>query len=124
LPNRECSARPSNPRPESPGEFDLPIDIDTGAIVDDVWRRWLAFDPIHRLEEPSTRQALKRLRSLHLTASTRDEWYLDLAARQFAGRGRELGLEVTLEEFEGGHFDKGPRFEAMYRRMLAALSSE
>jgi pimeloyl-ACP methyl ester carboxylesterase len=112
-----------SPLPACPGEFELPFDIESGALIEDVWKRWLAYDPLLRLEDAPHRNALRRLRSLHLTASTNDEWYLDLAARQFVRRGRKLGLDIAYDEFEGGHFDKVPRFETMYRRMLAALTA-
>jgi Putative esterase len=111
-----------SPRPGEPGTFDLPIDIQTAEIDPKVWGRWLAFDPVERLHEERTVASLRRLRSIHLTASRSDEWFLDLSARRWVCRARTLGLEVQHDEFDGGHFDRVPRFEAMYTRMTRTLS--
>ncbi|MGA7923468.1 MAG: alpha/beta hydrolase-fold protein [Thermoplasmata archaeon] len=111
-----------SPRSGEGAAFDLPFDVDTGEIVLEIWERWLRFDPVTRLKEESTQAALRRLRSVHVTASRADEWYLDLAARRFARVASMHGVPVIHEEFEGGHFDRSPRFEALFRRMVEALT--
>ncbi len=105
------------------GGYEMPIDIETAEVIPRVWDRWLRFDPVERLSNPADRAALGRLRSLHLTASRSDEWYLDVGARRFARRAAELSVPVLHEEFEGGHFLRAPRFEAIFRRFGAVLPS-
>ncbi|HEY80535.1 MAG TPA: esterase family protein [Caldilineae bacterium] len=40
-----------SPNPEAkPYLFDLPFDLETGELLEDVWRRWLAWDPVHLVE--------------------------------------------------------------------------
>ncbi len=103
------------------GSFELPFDLETGELVPKVWERWKRFDPVERLSVPADRAALSRLRSLHLTASRGDEWYLDLAARRFVRKAALLSVPVLHEEFDGGHFDRLPRVEALLRRLGEVL---
>jgi S-formylglutathione hydrolase FrmB len=112
-----------SPRANEPGAFDLPFDLETGALLPEVWQRWLAFDPLERLDRPEVQEGLRALRSLHLTASTSDEFYLDLAARQFARKARALKIPIRHEESPGGHFLQGERFSSLFKEMVRALTA-
>lgn len=105
------------------GAFELPFDLETAELVPRVWERWLRFDPVERLSNPQDRAALLRLRSLHLTASRSDEWSLDLGSRRFARKAAALEVPVRHDEFDGGHFDHGPRFAALLQRFGEVLPS-
>lgn len=111
-----------SPKPGAGAEFDLPFDLASGELIPTVWQRWLAFDPVVRLGEEKARAALRRLSLVHLTGSTEDEWFLDLAARRFAARAAAYELPVRYDEFPGGHFDKRPRFEALFSSLVNALA--
>jgi enterochelin esterase family protein len=113
-----------SPRESEPGEFDLPFDASSGEIIPITWERWLAFDPVRRLATKKGMEALRRMKLVHITASTPDEWSLDIGARIFAATALRQKVPVVHEEFEGGHFSSGPRFESLFTRMVAALSSE
>lgn len=110
-----------SPDPEELGSFELPIDMDSGEILPDVWNRWLAFDPVRRLSDDRVRAAYCGLRSLHVTGSDADEWYLDVGARLFAAEARRHQIPVHHDEFPGSHFTRNPRFAALYPRMIRAL---
>ncbi len=103
------------------GGFELPFDLQSAELIPRVWNRWLAFDPVERLKNAVDRAALARLRSLHITASREDEWYLDVGARRFAATATAHGVPVLHEEFAGGHFDRSPRFGALLQRFGAVL---
>ncbi len=111
-------------RNDGSGAFDVPFDPETGGIDPPVWDRWLAYDPLVRLERDEERASLARLRRLHLTASSGDEWFLDVAARRFAHRLEEHGVPVVYDELPGGHFDKRPRFEKLFASLVRALSTD
>lgn len=111
-----------SPRPGRGAEFDLPFDLETGELLAPVWKRWLSFDPLVRIEEEAARAALRRAGRVYLTASSDDEWFLDLAARRFVARAAHHGLSIGYDEFPGGHFDKRPRFEAVFRSVVPALT--
>ena len=110
-----------SPIETEPGRFDLPFDLETGALRPDVWSRWLAWDPVRMVETERYADAARRLAYLYVDGGLRDEFGLDASARIFAAAARRQGAKVELEEFEGGHFDKGPRYDVMIPRLLSAL---
>lgn len=87
---------------EADGTVTLPFDLDTGALVPDVWERWLAWDPVRMV--PRYADALRGLRAVYIDAGTRDQWYLDLGATAMQ---RELALigvtDVCFELFDATH---------------------
>ncbi len=111
-----------SPSSESPGAFELPVEWETGALRPEIWRRWKSFDPVVRVATSAGARALRRLTTVEIAASSRDEWGLDLGARWFATEARGRGVPVVHTELEGGHFDRGPRFRILYAHLVRALS--
>ena len=112
-----------SPLDSDPGAFELPCDWETGEFDPRIWARWKAFDPIVRVAASSGAEALRRLRLLIVTGSRDDEWFLDQGSRWFAAVARRHAVPVVHEEFEGGHFVRRPRFEAIFSRMIAAMQA-
>ncbi len=110
------------PRAKERWAIDLPWDQATGEIQDDVFARWLAFDPCERVA--SGRAALERLRLRYLDCGRKDEYALDVGARVFAKRVRELGLEVRHEEFDDDHRNVGYRYEISLPALAQVLDEE
>jgi hypothetical protein len=73
----------------------LPFEPTTGRLRDDVWARWLAWDPVRMV--PRYAEALRGLRAVWLDAGTKDEWFLDLGAVAF--RDALAGIGVDDVEF-------------------------
>jgi S-formylglutathione hydrolase FrmB len=109
------------PDPTMPHGFALPFDFETGEIVDAVWRRWKAWDPVEMVGRHA--EALRGMRLVFLDAGTRDEWALDLAARILANRMRTLGIAVEHQEFDDGHMNTGYRNEVSLPKIAAALGA-
>ncbi len=109
------------PIDSEPGRFDLPFDLDSGAVRDDVWSRWLAWDPIRMIRTDRYREALRRLAYVYVDGGTQDEYGLDIGARVFAATAAHEGIPIDLEEFDGVHFDGGPRYDVMIPRLVRAL---
>ncbi|GAC1613908.1 MAG: alpha/beta hydrolase-fold protein [Candidatus Elarobacter sp.] len=99
--------------------FDLPFDRESGELRDDVFARWLTYDPCERVV--SGRAALDRLRLRYLDCGRRDEYGLDIGARVFTRRCRELGLEVRHEEFDDDHRNVGYRYAISLPALAAVL---
>ena len=97
-----------SPRSAEAFDLDLPFDLATGAPRDDVFARWLAFDPAETCV--AHRAELARLRLRYLDCGRRDEYALDAGARVFAARVREMGLDVRHEEFDDDHRNVGYRY--------------
>ena len=86
------------------GSVELPFDPRTGVVRDDVWERWLAWDPIRMV--PRYAAALRSLRAIWIDAGTRDEYCLDLGAEAFRAALREIGVAdevIRFELFDAGH---------------------
>jgi len=99
--------------------IDLPFDTKTGEMRPDVFQRWLAFDPVERVA--TSRDALAALRLRYLDCGRRDEYGLDIGARVFTQRVRDLGLDVRHEEFDDDHRNVGYRYEVSLPALAAVL---
>src|SRR5436305_4351620 len=60
---------------EDDGTVTLPYDLETGRLRDDVWERWLAWDPVRMI--PKHADALRSLVAIYVDAGRKDEWFLD-----------------------------------------------
>ncbi len=90
--------------PDVDGRPQLPFDTRTGAPVEQVWSRWLAWDPVRMAERYA--DALGSQRAIWIDAGTSDEYYLDLGATAFHDELRRLGVpqeRVHFELFDAGH---------------------
>ena len=110
-----------SPAAAEPFAFDLPFDRHDGSLREDVFARWLAFDPaemcVHKWAE------LGRLRLRYLDCGRRDEYALDLGARMFVQRVRGFGLEVRHEEFDDDHRNVGYRYAVSLPALAAVLET-
>jgi hypothetical protein len=100
-------------------DFDLPFDPATGELREDVFARWLTYDPVERAA--GAKSALARLRLRYLDCGRRDEYGLDIGARVFTRRVRDLGLDVRHEEFDDDHRNVGYRYEVSLPALAAVL---
>lgn len=98
-----------SPNLDSPAGFDLPCDVETGEMDEEVWARWLTHDPVRLIDKHA--DALRRMKLLYLDCGTRDEWHLHYGARIFTGKLRQLGIEHVYEEFDDGHMKVSYRFD-------------
>jgi enterochelin esterase-like enzyme len=108
------------PDPERPGKALLPYEIETGRLIDELWERWLEFDPVRMA--PRKAEALGSMRRIYLDAGKSDEYYLDLGAQAFAAELDKLGVEHTLELFDGKHGGITWRYPIAVRELVLALS--
>jgi enterochelin esterase family protein len=104
-----------------PFGVDLPIDLDTGRWREDVWARWLEWDPLRLVERHHA--DLRSLRCVYLDCGTRDEWCLHLGARLLAGRFDQYRVPHTHEEFDDGHMNISYRYEVSLPLLGRALSA-
>jgi hypothetical protein len=109
-----------SPDPASPGKALLPFDIATARLRDDVWARWLERDPVRMA--PAHADALRSMRRIYLDAGRGDEYYLDLGAQAFAAELDALGVEHSLDLFEGKHGGLTYRYPGAIRELVLALS--
>jgi S-formylglutathione hydrolase FrmB len=84
------------------GSIDLPFDPATGSLREDVWERWLAWDPVRMASRHA--DALRSLRAIYIDAGKKDEFFLDLGAEAFRRELEAVGItDVFFELFDAGH---------------------
>ena len=71
-------------------------------LRDDVWQRWLAWDPVRMVARHA--DALRGLRAIYIDSGKRDQFFLDLGAEAFRRELERLGVtDVFFELFDGTH---------------------
>ena len=102
------------------GSVDLPFEPETGALVPEVWERWLAWDPV-RMAEPRA-DALRGLRAVYIDSGKRDQFFLDLGAEAFRRALAAIGVtEVSFELFDGTHSSIEYRYPGALRYLAERL---
>ncbi len=105
---------------EADGGVRLPFDPRTGELIEDVWGRWLEWDPVRMV--PRHAEALHSMRAIYIDAGTKDEYYLDVGAVAVSKALERIGVEHTLELFDAGHMSIGYRYPKSLAFLAAALS--
>ncbi len=118
--NGVAMAAAYSPDPEGELGLALPVEPRTGRLRAEVWERWLAFDPVRRVEDYG--EVLRDFRLVFLDAGTRDEYHLQYGARQLADALRAKGVTVQHEEFDDGHMGTSYRYEASLPPITRALA--
>jgi S-formylglutathione hydrolase FrmB len=109
-----------SPDDARPGRVVLPFDIETGRLLDDVWDRWLEWDPVRMA--PKHLDALASMKRIYLDAGRSDEYFLDLGAQAFSKELSKGGVDHTLELFPGKHGGLQYRYPGAIRELVTALS--
>ncbi len=117
--NSWCMAACYSSEPD--GTVTLPFEVETGRLIEDVWRRWLAWDPVRMA--PERADALRSMRAIWIDAGTTDEYYLDDGAVAFSRELDRLGVAHTLELFDAGHMSIGYRYPRSLAFLAEALSA-
>ncbi len=104
---------------EPDGTPRLPFDPRSGALLPEIWQRWLDWDPVRMADRYP--DALRSLRAVWIDAGTRDDYFLDLGSTAFRDRLAAVGLpddRVYFELFDATH---GP-IDYRYPMSLAWLA--
>jgi len=109
-----------SPNPGSPLGFDLPFDLATGELVESVWRRWLAFDPLVAVDEHA--DALRALELLHVECGLADEFHLQWGLRRLQAKLERLDVPHDHFEHPGGHRGIDHRYADVLAKLAAHLS--
>ncbi len=107
------------------GSVLLPFDPTTGVLRQEVWQRWLDWDPVRMA--PKHVDALRTLRAAWVEAGTADEWYLDLGAAAFAAQLKDAGVAedaVHTESFDGGHMGIDYRYPLSLAWLCRRMAGE
>jgi hypothetical protein len=104
------------------GTVRLPYDPATGALVPEVWERWLVWDPARMVARYAA--ALRGMKAVYIDAGTRDEAYLDLGAEAFRHALAAIGVtDIRFELFEAGHYGIEYRYPLGLQHLAERLAS-
>jgi hypothetical protein len=108
-----------SPRAAERFAIDLPFDLATGEMRDDVFARWMPFDPAEACL--GKRAEFERLRVRYVDCGRRDEYALDIGARILVQRLRSMEIEVTHEEFDDDHRNIQYRYDVSLPILATSL---
>ena len=101
----------------------LPFVPATGELVDDVWARWLAWDPVRMARTETGAAALASMRAIYVDAGRSDEYFLDLGAEAFRRACAEAGtVEPFFELFDARHGQIEYRYPIAIRYLAERLA--
>ena len=84
------------------GTVQMPYDTATGELRQEIWERWLAWDPVRMA--PERADALRSLKAIYIDAGSRDQFFLDLGAEAFRRALESVGVtDVFFELFDATH---------------------
>lgn len=96
-----CLAASYSPAPGRELNLELPFDLETCALDEKVWSRWLRFDPLFCVDP--AQHALKDLAGLWIDAGSRDQYFIHYGTRELHARLSLAGVAHHFEEFDGSH---------------------
>lgn len=104
-----------SPNPKAPLGFDLPFDVETAELREEIWKKWLKFDPVFLVESYASN--LKKLKGLYLDCGNQDEYFLHFGARILTQKLKSLNVPCHYEEFPDGHRDITYRYSYSLPRL-------
>jgi S-formylglutathione hydrolase FrmB len=108
-----------SPNPDSELGVDLPFNTDTGELLDDVWKRWLAWDPTKIIGKYS--ENLRKLKLIFIDCGTKDEFNLQWGARIIHSRLDDMSIRHHYEEFDDGHSNINYRYDVSLPKIYSEL---
>ena len=111
-----------SPDPDGFMGIGIPVDLYTCERKQDVWARWLEWDPVTLASRNADH--LKSLRLVYVDCGNRDQFNLQFGARILSSLLSKLGVPHTYEEFSDDHTSVQYRYDVSLPRLLGALQTE
>ena len=100
----------------------LPFDPRSGVLRQEIWQRWLDWDPVRMV--PNHVEALRGLKGIWVDAGKSDDFHLDLGAIAFCDVLDAHGVnDVHFELFEGTHSATDHRYPLALAYLAERLST-
>lgn len=117
-----CYGAAYAPNPAAHRGFDMPIDMETGALREDVWQRWLAWDPVRMIDQPEHIAAWRQMSYIYLDCGLWDELNFPVGTRIMSKKLDALGLKHDFELFNDGHINVPYRYDTSLPRLEKVIS--
>jgi hypothetical protein len=109
---------------DADGTVNLPYDLATGELRQEIWERWLAWDPVRMARTDAGRDALVSMRAIYIDCGRRDQFFLDLGAEAFRREVQSAGVpaeRVFFELFDATHSGIEYRYPMGMRFLIERL---
>jgi enterochelin esterase family protein len=116
-----CYGAAYAPNPDAPRGFDMPIDMETGALREEVWQRWLEWDPLHMVDRPEYIAALRQMQYIYIDCGLWDELNFQIGTRLMSQKLTKLGIKHDFELFNDGHMNVPYRYDISLPRLEAVI---
>ncbi|AWR97381.1 esterase [Acidianus sulfidivorans JP7] len=94
--------------PSSDGKIVLPFDLDSGEIIEDVWKKWLEKDPVRMIEKYY--ENLRKTK-IFMDVGIKDEFNIQYGMRILHNRMKKLDVPHQYEEYNDGHLNTSYRLD-------------
>ncbi len=105
-----------------PENIRLPFDPYTSETIHEVWKLWLAFDPVVMIGQERYREALRSLALLYLDCGTADEYNLHFSHRIFSAKATHYAIDHRYEEFPDSHANTSYRYAVSLPELSRAIT--
>jgi hypothetical protein len=103
------------------GTVQLPYDTETGELREDIWARWLEWDPVRMARKRA--DALTSLTAIYIDCGKRDQFFLDLGAEAFRRELEAAGVtDYFFELFDATHSAIEYRYPLAVKYLAERLS--
>jgi hypothetical protein len=103
------------------GTVQLPYDTETGELREDIWARWLEWDPVRMARKRG--DALNSLTAIYIDCGKRDQFFLDLGAEAFRRELEAAGItDYFFELFDATHSAIEYRYPLAVKYLAERLS--
>lgn len=109
-----------DPDPKAPNGFRLPFNLETGELLPQRWKRWLAHDPIHMVQKYKAN--LQTLRGVFVDCGWRDQYHIHYGTRLLSRELAKHGVKHVYEEFDDNHSGIDYRMERSLPFLTRALA--
>jgi S-formylglutathione hydrolase FrmB len=106
--------------PGADAEPELPFELEDCSLREDVWARWLEWDPVRML--PAHLDQLRSMRAISLECGLQDEYNLAAGTAIIHGQLEAAGIEHRFELFEGTHGALTPRYAPLVAWLAERLA--
>ncbi|AAK43083.1 esterase [Saccharolobus solfataricus] len=103
-------------------KIELPFDLETGEILEDVWKKWLEKDPVRMVDKYADN--LKMLKFIFIDVGKKDEFNIQYGSRTLHKKLQKYGINHYYEEFNDGHLHTNYRYDISLSLLEKKLTSE
>ncbi|MEM7055132.1 MAG: alpha/beta hydrolase-fold protein, partial [Pseudomonadota bacterium] len=104
-----CLAASYSPAMDQPMNVQLPFDLQTCVLNEEIWQQWRGFDPVNYGAQAL--EQLAALQGLWLDAGSRDQYFIHYGTRELHQKLDTAGISHHFEEFDGNHSGMDWRFD-------------